>query len=225
VWVGAGFAAWILTVGAGLTMLWAYAGTPGPPAAALPAWPAAAFARDAGKPALVLFLHPQCPCSRATVSELARRLAEVHASPAVYALIYRPSEARAGWEHTDLWDSAAAIPGVHVMTDDGGAMAHAFGAIVSGQALLYDAAGALQFSGGITGARGHEGDNPGHSAVREFLNGDHRPRRAHRSGACCTRVGFAPRRRARPGAAMTPCWLSPACAGAGPTRCSPSGSR
>ena len=173
VWVGAGFAAWIVTVGAGLTMLWAYAGTPGPPAAALPAWPAAAFARDAGKPALVLFLHPQCPCSRSTVSELARLLAEVHASPAVYALIYRPSDAKAGWEHTDLWDSAAAIPGVHVMTDDGGARAHVFGAIVSGQALLYDAAGALQFSGGITGARGHEGDNPGRSAVRELLNGGH----------------------------------------------------
>ena len=40
-WLGAGFAAWMLTVGAGLTMLWAYAGTPGPPAAAPPAWPAA----------------------------------------------------------------------------------------------------------------------------------------------------------------------------------------
>ena len=170
-WVGAAFAAWILTVGAGLTMLWAYAGTPGPPAAALPMWPAAAFARDAGKPALVLFLHPQCPCSRATVSELARLLAEVHASPAVYALVYRPSDAEAGWEHTDLWDSAEAIPGVHVMTDNGGAQAHAFGAIVSGQALLYDATGALQFSGGITGARGHQGANPGRSAVGELLNG------------------------------------------------------
>lgn len=170
-WVGVGFAAWILTAGAGLTMLWAYAGTPGPAAAALPMWPAGAFARDAGKPALVLFLHPHCACSRATVSELARMLTEVEAPRSVYALVYRPSDAEAGWEHTDLWDSAEAIPGVQVMTDDGGAQAHAFGAMVSGQALLYDAAGMLQFSGGITGARGHEGDNPGHSAVSQFLNG------------------------------------------------------
>jgi hypothetical protein len=105
------------------------------------------------------------------MSELARLLAEVHPSPAVYALIYRPSGAAAGWERTDLWEAAARLPGVRVMTDEGGVQAHAFGALVSGQALLYDEAGALQFSGGITGARGHEGDNPGRFAVGEFLNG------------------------------------------------------
>ena len=69
----------------------------------------------------------------------ARLLAEAHTSPAVYALFYRPSDAVAGWEHTDSWDAAGRIPGVHVMTDDAGAQAHLFGAMVSGQALLYDA--------------------------------------------------------------------------------------
>ena len=170
-WLGAGFAAWIPTVGAGLTRLWADAGTPGPAAAAPAAWPDGAFARDPGTPALVLFLHPQCPCSRATISELARVLARVPAPPSVYAVVYRPSDAGAGWEHTDLWDAAARIPGVRVMSDEGGAQAHVFGALVSGQALLYDDAGRLQFSGGITGARGHEGDNPGHDAVVALLNG------------------------------------------------------
>ena len=171
IWFAAGFAAWILTVGAGLTLLWAFAGTPGPAATALPRWPPAAFARPAGTATLMVFLHPQCPCSRATLSELARLLAEVHTSPAVYAFIYRPSGAEAGWEHTDLRDAAARIPGVRVMTDEAGAQAHVFGALVSGQTLLYDGVGTLQFSGGITGARGHEGDNPGRFAVTEFLNG------------------------------------------------------
>jgi hypothetical protein len=36
--------------------------------------------------------------------------------------------------------------------------------------MLYDARGALLFSGGITGARAHAGDNPGRSALVALLN-------------------------------------------------------
>jgi hypothetical protein len=170
--MAAGLAAWLLTVGAGMRMLWAYADTPGRPAAAQPTWPAAAsFSRDASGPVLVLFLHPQCPCSRATIAELSRLLASAPAPAAIYALVYRPVDAEAGWEHTDLWNSAAALPGVHVMTDVGGAQARVFGAFVSGQTLLYSATGSLLFSGGITDARGHEGDNPGRAALTSLLSG------------------------------------------------------
>jgi hypothetical protein len=38
--------------------------------------------------------------------------------------------------------------------------------------ILYDAAGRLRFSGGITAARGHAGDNLGRSAIVELLEGD-----------------------------------------------------
>jgi hypothetical protein len=100
----AGLAAWLLAVGAGLSILWAYAGTPGPPATAAATWPAAAsVARDTRTPVLLLFLHPHCPCSRATVGELARLLAGAQAPVATYAFFYRPADAEAGWERTDLW--------------------------------------------------------------------------------------------------------------------------
>ena len=46
-----------------------------------------------------------------------------------------------------------------------------FGAATSGQTFLYDARGGLLFSGGITGARAHAGDNAGRSAVVTLLNG------------------------------------------------------
>ena len=93
-------------------MLRAYAETPGRPAIADATWPAGAnVARDAHTPVLLLFLHPHCPCSRATLGELARLLARVQAPLATFALFYRPADAEAGWERTDLWDSAAAIPG------------------------------------------------------------------------------------------------------------------
>ena len=74
--IGAGLAAWALTIGAGLAILWAHADAPGPPATADATWPAAASVeRDTRTRVLLLFLHPQCPCSRATLGELARLLA------------------------------------------------------------------------------------------------------------------------------------------------------
>ena len=36
--------------------------------------------------------------------------------------------------------------------------------------MFYDARGALLFSGGITGARGHAGDNAGRRAIVALLN-------------------------------------------------------
>ena len=89
-----------------------------------------------------------------------------------YVVFYRPLEAEAGWEQTDLWRSAAAIPRVQVTRDDNGADATVFDAATSGQALLYDAGGRLIFSGGVTGARGHSGDNAGRRALTALLNGD-----------------------------------------------------
>jgi hypothetical protein len=72
-------------------------------------------------------------------------------------------------ETTELWRTAAAIPGVTVTDDHDGREARRFRAATSGYALLYDDLGGLRFSGGITGSRGHAGDNLGRSAVAGFL--------------------------------------------------------
>jgi hypothetical protein len=169
--IAAAFLMWILVVGVGLGNLWAYAQTPGPAARASETWPSAAhLARDERRPTLVVFAHPQCPCSRATIGELSLLMTHAQQSVTTYVVFYRPSEAAAGWEETDLWRSAAAIPGVQVLPDEGGAEASAFGAATSGQTLLYDAGGRLIFRGGITSARGHSGDNAGRSAVLSLLH-------------------------------------------------------
>jgi hypothetical protein len=81
-----------------------------------------------------------------------------------YVLFVRPPGFAEGWAHTDLWETARQIPGV-AMIPDTGYEAHLFGAVTSGQTLVYDLRGQLQFSGGITLARGHQGDNAGVSAV------------------------------------------------------------
>jgi hypothetical protein len=46
----------------------------------------------------------------------------------------------------------------------------------SGAVVLYDAAGKLAFRGGITAARGHEGDSFGRQRIMALLNGAHADR-------------------------------------------------
>ena len=86
-----------------------------------------------------------------------------------YVLFLKPTGSSTDWEKTDLWQSAARIPGVNVVADDNGIEARRFHAATSGQTALYDIDGRLLFSGGITSARAHEGDNAGRSAIVSLL--------------------------------------------------------
>jgi hypothetical protein len=172
--VGLGF--WGAAVCGGFLTLWSYQAAPGPIAAAPESWPGSSrLARPADRPVLVVALHPQCPCSRATIAELSRLLAHTAAPPAVHLLFVAPPDVSDAWVRSTLWDVAADIPGVRVVRDDG-TEARRFGARVSGQVLVYDGAGRLQFNGGITATRGHEGDNAGRTAIRALLAGQ--PHRA-----------------------------------------------
>jgi hypothetical protein len=91
-------------------------------------------------------------------------------------LFVAPSGVPEGWERSDTWARAAEIPGVEVIRDPRGALAARFGATVSGHTVVYDAAGHLVFQGGITPARGHEGDNVGRSAIVAMLGTRGAPR-------------------------------------------------
>jgi hypothetical protein len=163
---------WAVAITFGLARLWAYEGTAGVPARPPLAWPVdTRVIRTAGLPTLVLLAHPRCPCSRATIGELAQLMTDCHGTLTVTVLMLRPAGAPAGWERTDLWDAAAAIPGVSVACDPDGAESRRFGAATSGQALLYAADGRLLFAGGITESRGHRGDNAGRSAVTTLVLG------------------------------------------------------
>jgi hypothetical protein len=58
-----------------------------------------------------------------------------------------------------------------VVWDEGGAEARRFGATTSGHAVLYSPDGRLLFRGGLTGARGHAGDNANLDALAAVLDG------------------------------------------------------
>lgn len=157
---------WAGSVGSGLFVLWQYSLAPGVRASAPDAWPAQSTVGFVpGRANLVLAAHPHCPCTRASLAELARIVARESDRIAVHVLFVRPAGQPERWVDGDLWEAAAAIPGVEVLNDDGGREASRFGAHTSGQVVLFDAAGRRRFQGGITAARGHEGDNYGKAAV------------------------------------------------------------
>jgi hypothetical protein len=162
---------WLLAVSTGLWILWGYENTPGVTAKPPVLWPVASrIQRPQDRATLVLTVHPHCPCTRATVGELAEIMAHAQGRLNAYVLFLKPAGFSEDWEKTDLWQTAAGIPGVSVMVDDGGAEARLFNSSTSGQTILYDAAGDLLFSGGITGSRGHSGDNAGRSAIISLVN-------------------------------------------------------
>jgi len=171
----AGVLAWALAVGAGFQWLAQYKTTEGAQQEAPRLWPAgSSLGPSRGGSTLVLFLHPKCICSRATLGELAVILNGARNLSAL--VVFSPVDG-APLESEESWNTARAIPGTTLVVDRDGAEAKRFGAYTSGQVVFYDAAGRLRFAGGITGSRGHVGDNMGRRAVQELLAG--KPTRWH----------------------------------------------
>ena len=163
---------WIAAVAFGLSFLLRYESTPGRVGVVGASWPATSSIQRSGpNPTLVMLAHPHCPCTRASVGELAQIMADAHGKLDAYVLFTKPKGAGADWDDTDLRRSAAAVPGVTVLTDVDGSEASRFGAETSGHTLLFDRTGALLFSGGITASRGHAGRNDGESAIIAAVNG------------------------------------------------------
>jgi len=135
-------------------------------------WPTASGIQRAARGAtLVMVAHPKCPCTRASLDELAALMAENHGTVTARVLFFRPEGTADDWAQTALWQAASAIPGVTVSSDVAGAEAKRFGGETSGDVLLYDAGGRLAFHGGVTATRGQAGTNAGQTALAALLHG------------------------------------------------------
>ena len=167
-------ALWGLAVGSGFCWLADYSSEPGTHGVIPQQLPHTINAIESppGPPRarLLVFLHPQCPCSVATVRELARLAPVVRTRADIQVLFAHPDDADSGDSPTSLRQQAAAIPGVSIADDPDGQLASACGVQTSGHALLYDANGVLLFSGGLTAGRGHEGGTPSQSALTAQLS-------------------------------------------------------
>lgn len=160
------YALWLFAIGAGLVMVIDYENASGAAGSTPSQWiSGTSISLDPLRDTLIMFAHPQCPCTRASIGELNRLLAQSGGHIAAHVVFFRPASYPADWTHTELRQSAAAIPGVIVQDDTDDTLARKFGAETSGYVLFYNPKGQLLFRGGITGSRGHAGDNAGESAI------------------------------------------------------------
>jgi hypothetical protein len=164
-------ATWVAALAFGARVLLKYETTAGTVGTVSATWPADSIVpAPTDKATLVMLAHPHCPCTKASVAELAEIMAHANGHARAYVLFVKPKGASLDWDDTDLRRDAAAIPGVTVVTDEDGREAKRFGAETSGHTLVFDKSGKLLFSGGITASRGHIGNNPGAEAVVAAAN-------------------------------------------------------
>jgi hypothetical protein len=163
---------WGLVVGCGILLLEGYAARPGDTGSPPIGWPAdSPIPRDADGSTLLIFLHSQCPCSRASVEELGYILSRCGRRVSSHALLLSPTHVPGGWSRSAIEQDLTALPDVHTWPDRAGAEARRFRVETSGHVVLYDAKGRLTYSGGITAARGHGGDNDGRAEVIDRILG------------------------------------------------------
>ena len=161
---------WVFIVGLGWMNLSQYENTAGQSQSSPDHWPSTSkITRTAGLPVLLMFVHPQCPCTRASMRELSLIMTHCQNRVKTQVVFMRPEGFSQEQVKTDLWRSAVQIPGVEVLVDEHSKEARIFHVNVSGQTMLYDTQGKLVFSGGITSSRGHEGDSDGKEAIISFL--------------------------------------------------------
>jgi len=149
-------AAGLLVILGGLWSLTNYSYRPGPvlaPIDSVPEWdPPRHLADD--RQILLLFYHPHCQCTVATVTELINLLAvQPHPLP-ITAYAFLPSNQSATWIETETTDRLRRLPGAEIHLDRDGQQARSSGVSTSGHLLLITPQGQVVFSGGLTRARG-----------------------------------------------------------------------
>lgn len=122
-------------------------------------WPTASrLVRDGRSPTLIMFAHPYCECTRASLAELRELMPRLEGKVRSY-ILFAQSEGKpaARSENRILAES---IRGVTVVDDEAAREADRFGATTSGQVMLYDTGGRILFSGGIAPLPHYSGEAP-----------------------------------------------------------------
>ena len=112
-------------------MMAAFANRPGPTAAARPRGGRhrAASRSDAARPTLVMFAHPQCDCTRASLAELAELMARAAQRPNAFVVFIQPRGVASDWEAPRIVARRGPDPGRDAsIRDDDGVEAKRFGA-------------------------------------------------------------------------------------------------
>lgn len=167
-------AAWGVAAGAGFVALERYSTTPGLQTQAAPTWPAdSRLNRVENQPTLLVFIHPKCPCSRATLAVLGTVLDEAIVRPRVIFAVWHPPADDRDWGAGPGLEAAATAHHATLWIDRGGTEAIRFHAATSGEVYFYDQTGRLAFHGGVTATRGQVNPGAGAASLAALLR--HKP--------------------------------------------------
>lgn len=120
---------------------------------------------------LVMFVHPRCPCTDASMYDLEQLQTRCGASLHVRFLVYVPGGEPESWARGATWDHASRLSNGAVTLDPDAATARRLGAGVSGSVVLFDHEGKARFWGGITSGRGMAGESAGADAIAAIVGG------------------------------------------------------
>lgn len=133
---------------------------------------AEALPRVGGDVTVMMFVHPRCPCTPASLTEFARVLKNKPINVRAQIVFFSPLDANAAWTTGAVWEQAKGIEGAEVVLDRGGALAQRSTARTSGQVIVYGSQGEVLFEGGVTAGRGMAGDSAGARSLAQALRGE-----------------------------------------------------
>lgn len=162
---------WLTAAVTGMLCLVNYSTEPGSIKADVVRWPSESqVPRSANRFRLIVFSHPHCPCTKASLRQL-QRVLPMAIAPVDCCVIFVAESLQWKVEDSKLWQRAKQIKGVDLVKSEDLSEVHAFGASVSGEAFLFAPQGELLYHGGLTGSRGHEGDCDGSRTIAAYLAG------------------------------------------------------
>ncbi len=139
---------WLGAVVGGFTVALRYENEPGPAGDPPDRWPGTSpILLDESRATLVMFAHPRCPCTRASLEELDRLATRHGADLAIHVVFFATPELGESWVRGPSWERASTIPGADLHEDEAGAIATCSGVQTSGHVLLYSPDGSLVFTG------------------------------------------------------------------------------
>ena len=164
-------ACWMSAIVLGKVVVLDEASKPGLRRPAVEILPEPERTRSIGRTTLVMFAHPLCPCTPASLTRVGELLAAAPASVEATVFFDIPDGVTAAWEHGESERIAESIPRLRVVADPNGDTARRFGVSTSGGVLIFDPEGRRIFQGGLTARRGDPSENAASDAALACLRG------------------------------------------------------
>lgn len=138
----------------------------------VPRWPQGTLLGEtASRFRIVVFVHPFCPCTAATVRELDESLTRIPDDVTIDAIAVTAGFSPEELLRSRTLEALRRMPRVRLHSDPEGHERALFGAVVSGETFGFDPHGRRVFHGGVTPGRGHQGDADGQRELEDLAAG------------------------------------------------------